>query len=122
MYSKALVVALAASVFAQDTTAPVSSPTDTVITDPASTGAMSTPAASSNSTMPASSDEVVTTTKVVSVYTTYCPEATTVEMNGKTYTASSATTITITDCPCTIVEVRPDHRSQIRVKDQSKKY
>lgn len=109
MYSKTIVLALAASVYAQDTSA-VSSPTDTVITDPVSTGAMSTgamstPVASSNETMPAMSDEVVTTTKVVSVYTTYCPEATTVEMNGKTYTASSATTITITDCPCTIVEV-----------------
>ena len=105
MYSKTIVLALAASVYAQDTTA-VSSPTDTVVTDPVSTtGAVSTPVASSNGTMPAMSGEVVTTTKVVSVYTTYCPEATTVEMNGKTYTASSATTITITDCPCTIVEV-----------------
>lgn len=107
MYSKTILLALAASAVAQDTTA-VSSPTDTVITDPVSTGTMSMPMPSSNGTMPAMSDEVVTTTKVVSVYTTYCPEATTVEMNGKTYTASSATTITITDCPCTIVEVSTD--------------
>ena len=109
MYSKALVLALAASVFAQDTT-PVSSATDTATTVPSSapvsTATTGTETGDVSST-PASSSvpDVVTTTKVVSVYTTYCPEATTVEMNGKTYTAHSATTITITDCPCTIVEV-----------------
>lgn len=114
MYSKALVLALAAAAFAQDMT-PVASPTDTAMSNSASTGAMSmsTPAESgsetmSMSTMMSTPDEVVTTTKVVSMYTTYCPKATTVEMNGKTYTAMNATTITITDCPCTIVEVNTD--------------
>ncbi|KAK0391297.1 hypothetical protein NLU13_0798 [Sarocladium strictum] len=47
---------------------------------------------------------VVTTTRVVAEYTTYCPEATTFEFNGAKYTVTEATTLTITDCPCTIVE------------------
>ncbi|ODQ45331.1 hypothetical protein PICMEDRAFT_74095 [Pichia membranifaciens NRRL Y-2026] len=44
-----------------------------------------------------------TVTEVVTALTTYCPEATTIVTNGKTYTVTSATTLTITDCPCTIV-------------------
>lgn len=48
---------------------------------------------------------VVTTTKVVSQYTTYCPGPTTLSYAGKKYTVTKATTLTITDCPCTIVEV-----------------
>ncbi|PTB79653.1 hypothetical protein M440DRAFT_1311173, partial [Trichoderma longibrachiatum ATCC 18648] len=57
----------------------------------------------------------VTTTKVVSAYTTYCPEPTTFTFNAKTFTVTEATTITITDCPCTVVEpcetgaVKPPH-------------
>ncbi|KKO99293.1 hypothetical protein THAR02_08609 [Trichoderma harzianum] len=46
-----------------------------------------------------------TTTKIVSQYTTYCPEPTEVTVNKKTYTVTKATTLTITDCPCTVVEV-----------------
>jgi hypothetical protein len=49
-------------------------------------------------------ETVVTSTKVVSQYTTYCPEPTTVTINSKKYTVTKATTLTITDCPCTIVE------------------
>lgn len=51
-------------------------------------------------------NETVTTTKVVEAYTTYCPEPTTFELGGKTYTVEEPTTLTITECPCTIVEVR----------------
>ncbi|TKA79108.1 hypothetical protein B0A49_01831 [Cryomyces minteri] len=41
-------------------------------------------------------------TEVVTAYTTYCPYATSVVVNNKTYTVSSATTLTISNCPCTI--------------------
>ncbi|KAL1898791.1 hypothetical protein Sste5346_003198 [Sporothrix stenoceras] len=47
---------------------------------------------------------VTYTTEVVTALTTYCPEATTLTHNGKTYTISSATTLTITDCPCTLTK------------------
>lgn len=45
-------------------------------------------------------------TEVVSEYTTYCPYATSFTQAGKTYTVSSATTLTITDCDggCTITK------------------
>jgi hypothetical protein len=42
------------------------------------------------------------TTTVVSAITTYVPWATQFNHAGKTYDISSATTLTITDCPCTI--------------------
>ncbi|KAG6130395.1 hypothetical protein E4U12_004223 [Claviceps purpurea] len=42
------------------------------------------------------------TTEVVTALTTYCPLATTLTYGNKTYTIKSATTLTITDCPCTI--------------------
>ncbi|KAK4178293.1 hypothetical protein QBC36DRAFT_107799 [Triangularia setosa] len=45
---------------------------------------------------------VTYTTEVVTAITTYCPEPTTVEYGGTTYTITEATTLTITDCPCTI--------------------
>jgi len=51
---------------------------------------------------PAKNETVVYTTEVVTALTTYCPEATTLTHNGKTYTVTEATTLTITDCPCTI--------------------
>lgn len=41
----------------------------------------------------------VYTTEVVTAYTTYCPEATMITHKGETYTVSSATTLTITNCP-----------------------
>lgn len=47
---------------------------------------------------------VTYTTEVVTAYTTYCPAATQITQNGKTYTATEATTLTITDCPCTITK------------------
>ncbi|KAK4151433.1 clock-controlled protein 6 [Chaetomidium leptoderma] len=49
------------------------------------------------------SNETVTyTTEVVTAITTFCPEATEVTYGGSTYTVTEATTLTISDCPCTI--------------------
>jgi len=45
---------------------------------------------------------VTYTTEVVTAYTTYCPEPTTLTHGDKTYTVTKATTLTISDCPCTI--------------------
>jgi len=44
---------------------------------------------------------VSTTTTVVSSYVTYCPYPTTITENGYEYTVTEATTLTITNCPCT---------------------
>ncbi|OCK76308.1 hypothetical protein K432DRAFT_306624 [Lepidopterella palustris CBS 459.81] len=46
----------------------------------------------------------VYTTEVVTAYTTYCPEATQITHGGVTYTVTEATTLTITNCPCTITK------------------
>jgi len=43
-------------------------------------------------------------TEVVTAYTTYCPEPTKITHGGKTYTVTKATTLTITDCPCTVTK------------------
>jgi len=43
-------------------------------------------------------------TEVVTAYTTYCPEATQIVHGNVTYTVTSATTLTITNCPCTITK------------------
>ena len=51
------------------------------------------PAGPMNGTAPAYVTEVVT------AYTTFCPEATEITHAGETYTVSSATTLTITNCP-----------------------
>ncbi|ODQ66276.1 hypothetical protein NADFUDRAFT_40923 [Nadsonia fulvescens var. elongata DSM 6958] len=40
-------------------------------------------------------------TNIVSEYTTFCPFPTTFVEGGHTYEVSEATTITVTDCPCT---------------------
>lgn len=56
---------------------------------------------------------VHTKTKVVTEYTTYCPEPTHVTMNNKTYTVTEACTLTITDCPCTVVQVCFDNHAHI---------
>jgi len=47
---------------------------------------------------------VVYTTEVHTAYTTVCPAATELTFNGVTYTATASTTLTITNCPCTIVK------------------
>ncbi|KAG6003174.1 hypothetical protein E4U21_002288 [Claviceps maximensis] len=43
-------------------------------------------------------------TKVVTAYTTFCPYATTITIGHKTYTVTEPTTLTVLDCPCTVVE------------------
>ncbi|KAF5019040.1 hypothetical protein F66182_8961 [Fusarium sp. NRRL 66182] len=47
---------------------------------------------------------VTYTTEVVTAYTTYCPAPTEITHGGKTYTVTEATTLTITDCPCTVTK------------------
>jgi len=47
---------------------------------------------------------VTYTTEVVTAYTTYCPGPTTITHGSSTYTVTSATTLTITDCPCTVTK------------------
>ncbi|KAG5356717.1 hypothetical protein CJU90_2061 [Yarrowia sp. C11] len=44
---------------------------------------------------------IKTETNVVTAYTTYCPYPTEIVEGNKTYTVTEATTLTITDCPCT---------------------
>ncbi|KAK0102894.1 hypothetical protein ONS95_000911 [Cadophora gregata] len=44
--------------------------------------------------------ETITTTAI----TTYCPYPTEIVHNSKTYTVTKATTLTITDCPCTVTK------------------
>lgn len=58
----------------------------------------------------------VTTTETVSTYTTYCPVPTTVVQGTKTYTVTEATTLTITDCPCTHVTSVPAPSSEYTTK------
>ena len=47
---------------------------------------------------------VVYKTEVLTAYTTVCPAATELTFNGVTYTATASQTLTITNCPCTIVK------------------
>lgn len=47
---------------------------------------------------------VAYTTEVVTAYTTYCPAPTEIVHGDKTYTVTEATTLTITDCPCTLTK------------------
>ncbi|TVY56236.1 Clock-controlled protein 6 [Lachnellula cervina] len=47
---------------------------------------------------------VAYTTEVHTAYTTVCPASTQLTFNGVTYTATASTTLTITNCPCTIVK------------------
>jgi hypothetical protein len=49
-------------------------------------------------------ETVVYTTEVHTAYTTVCPASTELTFNGVTYTATASTTLTITNCPCTIVK------------------
>lgn len=45
---------------------------------------------------------VTYTTEVVTSYETYCPGPTQITYGTNTYTVTEATTLTITDCPCTV--------------------
>ncbi|KAG9635556.1 hypothetical protein KCU95_g17971, partial [Aureobasidium melanogenum] len=68
--------------------------------------AASASAAYINGTAPANG--TVYTTEVVTAYTTVCPAPTSgayvTTINSKAYTISSKTTVTVTDCPCTLVK------------------
>ncbi|KAL8947770.1 MAG: hypothetical protein Q9222_005991 [Ikaeria aurantiellina] len=48
--------------------------------------------------------EPVYTTEVVTAFTTFCPVSTQITHGGETYTVTSATTLTITNCPCTVTK------------------
>ncbi|KAI1771932.1 hypothetical protein F4818DRAFT_428344 [Hypoxylon cercidicola] len=52
-------------------------------------------------------ETAVWTTVIETDYVTYCPAPTTFAWNNVTYTATSATTLTITNCPCTITYSTP---------------
>jgi hypothetical protein len=69
--------------------------------------------AESKTEYPKTWEKATTTTKIVSQYTTYCPEPTVVTVNEKQYTVTKATTLTITDCPCTIVEPCPTETAYV---------
>ncbi|KAK0728484.1 hypothetical protein B0T26DRAFT_673006 [Lasiosphaeria miniovina] len=43
-------------------------------------------------------------TEVVTAVTTFCPGPTQITYGGTTYTITEATTLTITDCPCTVTK------------------
>lgn len=45
-----------------------------------------------------------TSTEVVTSYTTFCAEPTEYVEAGHTYTVTEPTTLTITDCPCTLTK------------------
>jgi hypothetical protein len=47
---------------------------------------------------------VTYTTEIVSSYVTYCPEPTKITHGGVTYTVTKPTTLTITNCPCTVTK------------------
>ncbi len=49
----------------------------------------------------------VTDFEVVTEFTTYCPVPTTLTYGTNTITVTGATTLTITDCPCTIPKTTP---------------
>jgi len=61
-------------------------------------------AASTASAAAYTNGTVVYTTEVHTAYTTVCPASTQLTFNGVTYTATASTTLTITNCPCTIVK------------------
>jgi hypothetical protein len=57
----------------------------------------------------------ITTTETVKSYTTYCPYATSIIEGNKTYTVSEATTLTVTDCPCTKTNSYPAYPTTITI-------
>ncbi|KAI9848461.1 MAG: hypothetical protein M1837_000256 [Sclerophora amabilis] len=59
----------------------------------------------SNATIPSGTgSHPVYTTEVLTAFTTYCPSPTEIVHSSKTYTVTEATTLTITDCPCTVTK------------------
>ncbi|MCJ1470237.1 hypothetical protein MMC07_008882 [Pseudocyphellaria aurata] len=49
-------------------------------------------------------DNVTYTTEIVTAYTTFCPSPTAITHGTHTYTVTEATTLTITNCPCTLTK------------------
>ncbi|TLS27772.1 hypothetical protein PpBr36_01014 [Pyricularia pennisetigena] len=50
---------------------------------------------------------VTTVTQIVDEIVTYCPEPTVIVINDECYTVTEPTTLTITNCPCTITTTVP---------------
>lgn len=50
------------------------------------------------------SKNVTYVTEVVESYVTYCPAPTEITHGTQTYTVTEPTTLTITDCPCTVTK------------------
>lgn len=48
---------------------------------------------------------LTTVTQVVDEIVTYCPAPTVITINDECYTVTEPTTLTITNCPCTITTV-----------------
>lgn len=65
------------------------------------------PSSATSSATSVPSGGVTTTTEIVTAYTTYCPGATTFTQGSKTYTVTGPSTVTVTNCPCTIVKTVP---------------
>ncbi|GAO15219.1 hypothetical protein UVI_02006890 [Ustilaginoidea virens] len=120
MQVKALVVAgIAGGAVAQTAPSSSSLPVGTVVfpvpTSSSNVGTvvfpvLSAPVSSSSPVgsvlFPALSGNATVVTQVVTAYTTYCPGPTTFAVGSMTYTVTSATTLTITNCPCTITQTR----------------
>lgn len=64
--------------------------------------ATATATATASGSGPGNGNGVTVTTEVVTAYTTWCPGATEITHGSHTYTVTEATTLTITDCPCTL--------------------
>ncbi|OJD36663.1 mmc protein [Diplodia corticola] len=84
----------------------------------ASTAAASSAAASSAAASvvtPTASGNASYVTEIVTAYTTFCPYATELTHNGKTYTVTEPTTLTITDCPGGCTVTKPVYTSAVTV-------
>ncbi|KAI1439206.1 hypothetical protein GGR50DRAFT_690555 [Xylaria sp. CBS 124048] len=80
---------------------PVSS--SLVVSSPVvSSPVVSSPVVSATFPVLAAAANVSFVTHVVSSYETYCPGPTQITYGANTYTVTEATTLTITDCPCTV--------------------
>ena len=58
-------------------------------------------------------EDVTYTTEVVTAYVTYCPSPTEIVHGSTTYTVTEPTTLTISDCPCTVS--KPVYTSSVTV-------
>ncbi|KKY19466.1 putative gpi anchored serine-threonine rich protein [Diplodia seriata] len=95
----------AASSSAAASSAAASSAASVKVESVAASSAVASSAAASVVT-PTASGNASYVTEIVTAYTTFCPYATELTHNGKTYTVTKPTTLTITDCPggCTVTK------------------